>query len=152
MSLRRTLIAFLAVLVVAVGGAALWWKWAPLHKHDYVARDERLLATLPPLPGTRELGRSVESVDDGSCDRAILCMSPTRTVGYRLYVDYSLPRSVAVRDVVAWYRRHLDGWHETHNVPAPLYLYARGRDRVTVDAQQIPYSRRRVEITVDAKP
>ena len=148
----RVLIGFVAVVALLVAGVSLWWKWAPVHKHSYLARDERLLAAIQPPPGARELGRSVEAVDDGACDQAFgPCFAPTRTVAYSLTVTYLVPRGMRLDAVPRWYGRRLHGWTRFAPAPAPIVLFRHGKQSIEVDAQQMFTPRREYRVTVVAR-
>ena len=73
----------------------------------YVERNERLLASLPILPGAREIDRRTDSY------RADPTIEASPIGGYRTKVVYEAPSRARAADVIRFYRAHLRRWNVT---------------------------------------
>jgi hypothetical protein len=84
-----------------------------------------------PLPhGAHETSRQILRDED-----TVFGEQLSHTVGYTTYVTYAVPTKLTSKDIVAFYRGHLVGWHGTSWVVDETSYACFARNGATVSIQ-----------------
>lgn len=102
---RRMLAIVLLVVTAAVGITLLVRFFRGPDRETYLAKNERIVQTLPRPPGAHEIGRQILSVEESWGEQF------SHTVGYTTHVSYAVPNTRTDAGIVGFYRTRMSGWH-----------------------------------------
>jgi hypothetical protein len=99
-------------------------------RHDYLSRNERVIAALPVPRGAHEKTREILRNE-----KTVFGEQLSHTVGYTTYVTYAVPPATTSKDVVRFYSRHLPSWQQKSWTVGRTLFACLARDDVTVSIQ-----------------
>jgi hypothetical protein len=73
-------------------------------RETYLAKNERIVQSLPRPPGAHEIGRQILSIEESWGEQF------SYTVGYTTHVSYAVPNTRTDADVVGFYKKRMSGW------------------------------------------
>jgi hypothetical protein len=74
-------------------------------RRKYLAKNERIVQSLPRPPGAHEIGRQILANKDSLGEQF------EWTVGYTTHVSYAVPLRMTQEEVIGFYKRRLHDWH-----------------------------------------
>jgi hypothetical protein len=74
-------------------------------RDTYLAKNERIVRSLPRPRGAHEVGRQMLSNEESWGEQF------SHVVGYSTHVSYAVPNAMTGKSIVSFYKKRMRGWH-----------------------------------------
>jgi len=126
---RKTLVLLILLVSAGVAVTLLVRFFQGPDRQAYVAKNERIVQSLPRSPGAHEIGRQILANQDSWGEQF------SHTVGYTTHVSYAVPSKSTDAAIVRFYMKHMPGWRQkSWTVDRMLFAcFDRGEATVAID-------------------
>jgi hypothetical protein len=123
---RRWFVGLAVLLGAAVGVTLLVRYFHGPDREAYLAKNERIVVSLPRPRGADEIGRQLLSNEESWGEQF------SHTVGYSTHVSYAVPNAMTGESIVRFYKDRMTGWHRESWTVDGVFIACFDRNRAVV--------------------